>query len=299
MDVPGPSLSGREKHHLETSDASSLFLLKGELYRKINEQRQKSTTATAKVPGKKSVLRINKEEEKKIAEEKRQREARIRELEKSIAHDEEQRKRVQKILEEKSEIYARLSRGEEVLNGDNEPVEFLVDFNAKKREQEEQRLNDAEKAKNEKSEAIHFNPNEEQRVYGVSHVPLPVSETKRQEQIQELLELSKKTEINRAKRKQILEEREKKKWEQLNRVRKRKGLEELPLWKSEDDNEAKFLDIPLPDQAPIEACAGQSEPKKFTPVREWDRGKVLYDRWITKQRDERDDEFAPPSSYFK
>nr|ADV76232.1 hypothetical protein [Loa loa] len=39
--------------------------------------------------------------------------------------------------------------------------------------------------------------------------------------------------------------------------------------------------------------------KKFTPVREWDRGKVLYDRWITKQRDERDDEFAPPSSYFK
>lgn len=50
-------------------------------------------------------------------EEKRQREARIRELEKSIAHDEEQRKRVQQILEEKSEIYDRLSRGETVLNG--------------------------------------------------------------------------------------------------------------------------------------------------------------------------------------
>lgn len=33
--------------------------------------------------------------------------------------------------------------------------------------------------------------NLEQRVYGVSHVPLPVSETKRQEQIHELLELSK------------------------------------------------------------------------------------------------------------
>ncbi|VDN92562.1 unnamed protein product [Brugia pahangi] len=298
MDVPGSSLSGREKHHLETSDASSLFLLKGELYRKIDEQRRKAATATVKASNRKSVLRISKEEEKKLAEEKRQREARIRELEKSIAHDEEQRKRVQKILEEKSEIYSRLSRGEAVLTGDNEPVEFLVDFNAKKREQEEQRLNDAEKAKNEESEAVHFNPNEEQRVYGVSHVPLPVIESKRKEQIQELLELSKKTEVNRAKRKHLLEEREKKKWEQLNRIRKRKGLEELPAWNSEGDNEANFLDIPLPDQLP-KAETVQPEPKKFTPVREWDRGKVLYDRWITKQRDERDDEFAPPSSYFR
>ncbi|MCP9263535.1 Coiled-coil domain-containing protein [Dirofilaria immitis] len=178
-------------------------------------------------------------------------------------------------------------------------MEFLVDFNAKKREQEKRCLDDAEKPKDEESEAVHFNPDEEQRVYGVSHVPLPVSETKRQEQIQELLELSKKTEINREKRKYLLEEREKKKWEQLNRIRKRKGLQELPPWNSEEDNETKFLDIPLPDKQPTEAAAAQPEPKKFTPVREWDRGKVLYDRWITKQRDERNDEFAPPSSYFK
>ncbi|CAG9540037.1 unnamed protein product [Cercopithifilaria johnstoni] len=298
MDSLGPSSSNREKHYLETSDASSLFLLKGELYRKISEQRQK-TKIPARAPNKKSVLRISKEEEKKITEEKRQREARIRDLEKSIAQDEEQRKRVQKILEEKSEIYARLSQGEAILNGDNEPVEFLVDFNAKKLEEEKQRLDDAEKAKNEGSEAVHFNPDEEQRVYGVSHVPLPVSETKRQEQIQELLELSKKTEVHRAKRKHLLEEREKKKLEQLNRVRKRKGLQELPLWDSEGDNEAKFLDIPLPNGPPMEVCAKQPEQKKFTPVREWDRGKVLYDRWIAKQRDERDNEFAPPSSYFR
>lgn len=45
-------------------------------------------------------------------------------------------------------------------SGDNEPVEFLVDFNAKRREEEKQRLDDAEKAKNEESEAVHFNPNE-------------------------------------------------------------------------------------------------------------------------------------------
>ncbi|KAL3998916.1 hypothetical protein ACH3XW_17000 [Acanthocheilonema viteae] len=298
MDDLGPSCSGREKHHLETSDASSLFLLKGELYRKIGEQRRKATTTPVRT-SKKSVLWIGKEEEKKIAEEKRQREARIRDLEKSIAQDEEQRKRMQKILEEKSEIYARLCQGEAILNGDNEPVEFLVDFNAKKRDEEEQHLKDAEKAKNEESEAVHFNPDEEQRVYGVSHVPLPVSETKRQEQIQELLELSKKTEVHRAKRKHLIEEREKKKWEQLNRIRKRKGMEELLPRSSEGDNKGKFLDIPLPDEPPMEVCTKQPEPKKFIPVREWDRGKVLYDRWITKQRDERDDEFAPPSSYFR
>lgn len=43
-------------------------------------------------------------------------------------------------------------------------MEFLVDFNAKKREQEKQRLDDAEKAKNEESEAVHFNPDEGMRV---------------------------------------------------------------------------------------------------------------------------------------
>ncbi|VDK82050.1 unnamed protein product [Litomosoides sigmodontis] len=298
MDDSGSSSSCREKHRLETADASSLFLLKGELYRKISEQRRKATIPV-KPHNKKSVLRISKEEEKKVEEEKRQRAARIRDLEKSIAQDEEQRRRVQKILEEKSEIYARLSQGEAILSGDNEPVEFLVDFNAKRREEEKQRLDDAEKAKNDESEAVHFNPSEEQRVYGVSHVPLPASETKRQEQIQELLELSKKTEVHRANRKRLLEEREKKKLEQLNRIRKRKGLEELPPFDSNVDNEAKFLDIPLPDERPAELCAEQSVAKKFIAVREWDRGKVLYDRWITKRRDERDDEFAPPSSYFR
>uniref|UniRef100_A0A915Q735 Uncharacterized protein n=1 Tax=Setaria digitata TaxID=48799 RepID=A0A915Q735_9BILA len=298
MAKPGTSSADRERHHLETADASSLFLLKGELYRKINEQRQKTTTS-GRISNRKSVLWISKEEGKKVAEEKRQREARIRELEKSIAQDEEQRKRVQMILKEKSEIYARLSRGETILNGDDEPVEFLVDFNAKKREEEKQQLNNSAKTENEGTEAVHFNPLEEQRVYGVSHVPLPVGETKRQEQIKELLELSKKTEINRAKRKRLLEEREKKKWEQLNRIRKRRGLEELSLSNLEEGNGMELLDIPLPNETTAKECARESKPKKFTPIREWDRGKVLYDKWITKQRDERDDEFAPPSSYFK
>ncbi|VDN25811.1 unnamed protein product [Gongylonema pulchrum] len=207
--VDEPSTSSREKHHLETADASSLFILKGELYRKINEQRQKTTVGAEKIP-KKSVLRVTKEEDKKLTEERQRRQERIRELEKSVQQDEEQRKRVQRILEEKSEIYARLSRGEAVLNGDNEPVEFLVDFDAKKREEEKRRAEEAEKDRTEQTEAVHFNPTEEQRVYGVSHVPLP------------------KTETSRAKRKVLLEQREKMKWERLNRIRKRKGLEELP-----------------------------------------------------------------------
>ncbi|VDN23194.1 unnamed protein product [Gongylonema pulchrum] len=271
-----PSTSSREKHHLETADASSLFILKGELYRKINEQRQKTTVGVEKIP-KKSVLRVTKEEDKKLTEERQRRQERIRELEKSVQQDEEQRKRVQRILEEKSEIYARLSRGEAVLNGDNEPVEFLVDFDAKKREEEKR----------------------QQRVYGVSHVPLPVREEKRQEQIKELLDLSKKTETSRAKRKVLLEQREKMKWERLNRIRKRKGLEELPPPGAvEEIDETKYLDIPLPEGPPT-APEEEPKPKQFAPVREWDRGKALYDRWIKKQREERDEEFAPPASYFR
>uniref|UniRef100_A0A915MXB8 Uncharacterized protein n=1 Tax=Meloidogyne javanica TaxID=6303 RepID=A0A915MXB8_MELJA len=32
-------------------------------------------------------------------------------------------------------------------------------------------------------------------------------------------------------------------------------------------------------------------------VREWDRGKVGHMRWIEAQREDRDEEFAPPASY--
>lgn len=39
-------------------------------------------------------------------------------------------------------------------------MEFLVDFDAKKREEEKRRLDDAEEVKNEENEAVHFNPNE-------------------------------------------------------------------------------------------------------------------------------------------
>lgn len=55
MDESGSS-SSREKHYLETTDVSSLFLLKGELYRKLDEQRQKATVSTTKVSSKKVLL---------------------------------------------------------------------------------------------------------------------------------------------------------------------------------------------------------------------------------------------------
>jgi hypothetical protein len=34
-------------------------------------------------------------------------------------------------------------------------------------------------------------------------------------------------------------------------------------------------------------------------IREWDEEKGGYNRWIQKQRDERDDEFKPPTSYYR
>lgn len=39
-------------------------------------------------------------------------------------------------------------------------MEFLVDFNAKKREEEKRRAEEVEKEKNEETEAVHFAPKE-------------------------------------------------------------------------------------------------------------------------------------------
>lgn len=44
------------------------------------------------------------------------------------------------------------------------------------------------------------------------------------------------------------------------------------------DNETEFLDIPLPDQPPKNSCTVEPKSNKFTPIREWDRGKSIFFR---------------------
>lgn len=58
------------------------------------------------------ILFITKDEAKAKAEENKQREIRLKKLERSLKEEEEQQQRIQRILQEKSEIYSRLSNGE-------------------------------------------------------------------------------------------------------------------------------------------------------------------------------------------
>jgi len=62
-------------------------------------------------------------------------------------------------------------------------------------------------------------------------------------------------------------------------------------------------DIPLPPTQTT-TIIGSSETAKAAEikkprlgVREWDRGKTGYMKWITAQREERDEEFRPPQFY--
>ncbi|KHN87811.1 Coiled-coil domain-containing protein [Toxocara canis] len=307
VDEKPTTSTGREKHELRTSDASALFDLKGELYRKKLEQRRNAEARLTQTAPKRNVLLITKEEERRRQEESSKRQKRIKDLEKGIREEEEARQRAQKILEEKAAIYNRLSKGEALVNEDGQAVEFLVDFDAKKREEAEQRNEERKREEEEaaQNEAVHFVSGEDQRTYGVSHVAFSVSEAKRQQQMQDLLELSKKTEMEREKRKKILEMRRRANLERLNKVRVRKGLEPLPLTDEPNKDEEEmgpFLDIPMPS-GPEPNKQPQPEAKVDKKpqfgIREWDRGKVAYMRWIDGQREERNEEFRPPASYFR
>ncbi|VDK58713.1 unnamed protein product [Anisakis simplex] len=281
-DEPSTSAS-RQKNFIKTSDASAIMDLKGELYRKRAEQRSRAEARMTQTAPKRNILLMTKEEERQKLEESSKRQKRIEDLEKGLREEEEARLKAKKILEEKSEIYNRLSRGEKLAYEDGQSVEFMVDFEAKKREENERREEELrrEKEEAEKNEATHFVANEEQRVYGVSHVQFSISEQKRQQQMQELLDLTKKTEEEREKRKRLLEERKRAKLERLNAVRLRKGLEPLPMPDEKDEEEevvGPFLDIPMPSEPEpskhdekIDRIAQQ---KKYG-VREWDKGKGM------------------------
>lgn len=57
-------------------------------------------------------------------------------------------------------------------------------------------------------------------------------------------------------------------------------------------------DIPLPDDSESKSESQSRLNPKFGVDREWDRGKGGYERWITKERKERKDDFRPPSFYY-
>uniref|UniRef100_A0A0K0CWG7 Coiled-coil domain-containing protein 174 n=1 Tax=Angiostrongylus cantonensis TaxID=6313 RepID=A0A0K0CWG7_ANGCA len=248
-------------------------------------------------------LAVKKEEKVSLKKEAQERRKRISEHEAALQKEEEERLAlVAKKLKEKTELYDKLSDGSLVLkNSDGLDVEFLVDFNAKVKERQENQLSkvncidgnpSTSSTPTERAPVIeHYVPDEERREYGVSHMKFASEEEKRQEQIKSLYDMSAETEKMRAKNKAEAEKKARARREKLNALRRRKGLTPSP----EPEPELPEIDvseIPLPIEKPLQL-------REQKPEREWDRGKGRYNTWIQKQRDERDEEFAPPSFYYQ
>jgi len=236
--------------------------------------------------------------------------------------------------------FSRKKKREEDDEEDEQMVEYTDEFgrsrhchrdelelNRAKSELQSRRLNktmtmtidhdDDEKMSNETSTIIpppltvHHVAVEDNRVYGVSHVPFSSDETKRQEQMTALVGMSAQTELDREKSRKLKEKREAANRTRLNKVLARKGQPIL-----EPDAEPEVIDqIPLPQK--VEVIASRKTMTKT--IREWDRGKMMIDEslpsstskmtmghslptstsYVERQRAERDNQFAPPSSYFR
>uniref|UniRef100_A0A8R1HSR3 Uncharacterized protein n=1 Tax=Caenorhabditis japonica TaxID=281687 RepID=A0A8R1HSR3_CAEJA len=303
-DVLGIVKTGPKK--LATGETSSIFNLKNE-YLKRKDQLGTNVKATGShVSGKSNVLSTKKEEKERLAQEAEDRKLRISKLQKELNHEEAERMRKSRDkLREKAELYDRMADGKVVLaDRDDTPVDFLVDFGSKKRRREEERAEERERHREIEEAAPtgfgrapvpeHYHHSEEQRVYGTSHMRLSLNTNKRKEEIETLLEMSKKTDTDLAKKRAGDEEREKNKREKINRMRAKYNLEPLPEPAPPPKVDLDAIPMPGLQETPEERHA-----RRMKSDREWDRGKGLYTTWIEKQRDDRDDEFRPPDAYFK
>ncbi|VDL74885.1 unnamed protein product [Nippostrongylus brasiliensis] len=311
-----------EPKKLYTSEVASIFNLKSEYLKKKNDI-VRNTTAELYRSGKSSVLAVKKEETVSLKKEASERKRRINEHEAALRKEEEERMAlVSKKLKEKSDLYDKLAEGGITLEtSDGLEVGFLVDFNAKVKERQEKQMASAPVPDAEPSTSAtvekptplveHYEPDEgrlqkvfqipavidmflERRVYGPSHMKFSSDEEKRQAQIKSLYDMSAQTDKVRAKNKAEADEKARLKREKLNALRRRKGLPEVRTPSPEPEPEVPAVDleeIPLP----VDESTNKQEKK---PVREWDRGKGRYNTWIQKQREEREEEFAPPSFYF-
>ncbi|CAK5081873.1 unnamed protein product [Meloidogyne enterolobii] len=313
---------------LHTDDVGSFLDLKAEFIKRRDAaligKQASHIYSNSTLKNKKNILAITKEEKKAKQQLSERRTQRIRQNEEEIRKEEQQRLRQQQILEQKAIIYERMSHGEKLTYEDGREAEFLVDFHNKKKELEAgcsssctqnddltddelRRSDDDDDERQRVKEAplvVHYDPFEEKgRVFGASHVPLPtLNEEAREKKIAELKSMTEETKIERNKRKlQRNAEKEEERY-RVNKIRQRMGL---PLLESSEEEEQELStngDIQssstLPESNVIDNQTTKEEekPKKFG-VREWDRGKVGHMRWIEAQREDRDEEFAPPASY--
>ncbi|KAH7727368.1 Protein C37A2.8 a [Aphelenchoides avenae] len=307
------------KRVLNTNNISSLLDLKTEFLQKKKIAQTAQSYARDVVRGKGGgVLLITKEEKHAKDEQSRVRQERIHRNKEAWQKEEAERLRREQIMQQKTAQYERLSKGDKLAYTDGTSADFLVDFTMKKRGIEDKEARrDAEPYADSDEERprtppppliVHYDHSEDKgRVFGASHMPLPIfDEDERQKKIGELKKMTEETKQIRQKKKKERDSKKRVERARINRMRAKRGLPPVESSESEEEEDAdeeqrpetsqeppaEITEIPLPEGEPQAA-----PPPKKPKVREWDRGKTGHMQWISERRDEREEEFAPPSSY--
>ncbi|KAK0395263.1 hypothetical protein QR680_001192 [Steinernema hermaphroditum] len=295
-----------EKPILKTSDASSMLGLRSELLKKSSLAKAGSSSSRVSEVNltQSSILRGPKKAADRVKIEKGERLQALQKSREISAKQIEMDEKRRKILEEKSRVYERMSRGEVLVNDDGREAEFLVNFLEKRDELEEaserrRKHEDADSDEDRERSATpplieHYVPNEERRVYGASHVVFSNNEEARQKEISALLALSTQTAASRDKVKKQAKEVEEKVDERLKELRNQFELPEPEPEPEPVEPEVPLDSISLPSDEPPE-----KRPKRSYGIREWDIGKEQQFRYMESRREERDDEFRPPTSYYR
>jgi len=195
---------------LRINEVSSFLDLKTEFLTRRQVATGKNYPAKYVHKTKNNILSITREEKNDRKEISALRSVRIKKKEELLQNETAERQRQRRILENKATIYERMSKGENLVYEDGKSADFLVNFEAKKRELEELQSRDifqseCEQAVIEPPLIVHFDHTEDKgRVFGASHVPLPfLDEESRQKTISELKDMTVQTNLERAKRKKI------------------------------------------------------------------------------------------------
>ncbi|PAV81935.1 hypothetical protein WR25_10016 isoform A [Diploscapter pachys] len=248
---------------IRISEQSSILGLKSELIKRkteINATKQQNLDKEY-TGGRRSILTVKKDEKVSMQKAAFERSQRISQYERELRREEQERMEMMgKKLKEKEVVYEALKSGQVLTYQDNSPVDFMVDFALKKKLEEEKYHGEKEKEPStsnlkRKHDAEHYDPDEEQRVYGVSHKKFSADEETRQRQLQELLDMTKKTDVTRRKEMEEARKKQLAKHEKLNRLRIKNGLEPLPLPEPENEvapEELEAIPLPEPVESPME-----------------------------------------------
>ncbi|XP_060776101.1 coiled-coil domain-containing protein 174 [Neoarius graeffei] len=159
---------------------------------------------------------------------------------------------------------------------------------------------------------------QEARELGVGYYAFSQDEDQRKKQRETLDMLRDQTAEQRTKRENLKEKRKALLEARLDKVRMRKmkkskidpGAEEEEVAapdaavKEEEAEPQDVIGPPPPSETAFKKVEVEIQERKdsrpgMPHVREWDRGKEFsWGQWTTRRREERDSEFAPPSSYF-